>query len=151
MPTIHLAVFTQPLLDLILDGCKTIETRISKIKLPPYQAVSVGDYVLMKQSGGPIKGVFEVDKVETYSAEHKLDPDIFDTIYQEYALQIFGLCDVATMYHDVLRKKWCTAKYATFMSVKNVCQYDPVVSFKKTNRQAWIVLGSGVVEDWLDL
>ncbi len=151
MLTTHLAIFTQPLLDLVLDGHKTIETRISKIKLPPYQTVAVGDHVIMKQSGGPIKGAFEVAKVDTFHSDTCLDDALFQSIYEVDGLRIFGLQDVMIMYRDAFRKKWCESKYATFMHVKNVCKYDAMISKKKKNRQAWVVLGKGTAEEWLEL
>lgn len=144
MPTPHLAILTQPWLDLILDGHKTIETRISKIKLPPYQAVSVGDRVLMKQSGGAVKGTFDVAKVETFHSETALDAELFGTIYAKDGLKIFGRRDVADMYRDALQKKWCASKYATFMHVENVCRYDPVIPIQKKDPRAWVVLTDGL-------
>ena len=149
MPTTHLAIFTQPLLDLILDGHKTIETRISKIKIPPYKVVAVGDHVIMKQSGGPIKGVFEVAKVKTFHSESYLDSKLFESICEAVGLKIFGQRDVMNMYCNTLKKKWCESKYATIMHVQNVRRYDNIIPIKKKNRQAWVVLGQGTAEEWL--
>ena len=150
MPTTHLAILTEPWLDLILDGHKTIETRISKVKLPPYEAVAVGDHVLMKQSGGPIKGAFEIEQIETYHADSNLDKLVFDEVFRENARQIYGLQEVMYAHRDALEKKWCESKYATFMHVENVQPYDPTIPIKKTNRLAWVVLGDGTAAEWLD-
>ena len=149
MPTSHLAIFNQPFINLILDGYKTIETRTSKIKIPPHQSVVVGDHVLMKQSGGPIKGAFEITRIESFCAETQLDGKDFDAICQERAYQIFGLPKVKNEFHKDFREKWCRSKYATFIHVVNVRHYDPVVKIKKTNRQAWVVLGNGTAEEWV--
>ena len=150
MPTTHLAILIQPLLNFVLDGHKTIETRISKIKLPPYQSVAVGDYVLIKESGGPIKGMFEVAKVDTFHSETSLNGNVFDAICETDGQKIFGLPDAAVTYRKVFRKKWCESKYATFMHVKDVRRYTPAVRIQKTNRQAWVVLGDGTAEEWID-
>ncbi len=147
--TTHLAIFTQPFLNLLLDGHKTIETRMSKIKLPPYKVVAVGDHVIMKQSGGPIKGAFEVAKVDTFHAESCLGKQLYESICDVDGLRIFGHRDVMNIYRDVFEKKWCASKYATFMHVKNVQRYDPVIPIKKMNRQAWVVLGDGTAQEWL--
>ena len=149
MLTTHLAILTQPWLNLILDGHKTIETRISKTKLPPYQAVNVGDHVLMKESGGPIRGVFEIEQVETYHASSNLDKLVFDAVFRDDARQIYGFQEVMYAHREAFRKKWCASKYATFMHVKNVRRYDPVVPIQKSNRQAWVVLGNGTADDCL--
>lgn len=149
MPTTHLAIFTQPLLDLLLEGHKTIETRMSKIKIPPYKSIAVGDHVIMKQSGGPVKGAFEVAKVDTFHSESCLDRQLYESFCDADGLNIFGQRDVMNIYRDVFRKKWCASKYATFMHVKNVQCCDPVIPIKKTNRQAWVVLGDGTAQEWL--
>lgn len=149
MPTTHLAIFTQPLLDLLLDGHKTIETRMSKIKIPPYKVVALGDHVIMKQSGGPVKGAFKVAKVDTFYSGSCLESELFETIRDVDSLKIFGQRDVMNIYRDVFKKKWCASKYATFMHAKNVQRYDPVIPIKKTNRQAWVVLGDGTDQEWL--
>ena len=150
MPTTHLAILTDPWLDLILDGHKTIETRISKIKLPPYEAVSVDDYVLMKESGGNIKGAFEIEQVETFHADSNLDKLVFDAVFREHARKIYGFQEVMYAHRDALEKKWCDSKYATFMHVKNVQRYDPAIPIEKTNRLAWVVLGDGTAAEWMD-
>jgi len=149
MPTTHLAIFTQPLLDLLLDGYKTIETRMSKIKIPPYKTVAVGDHVIMKQSGGPIKGAFEVANVNTLHSESGLDSELYESICEADGLKIFGQRDVKNMYRDAFQKKWCESKYATIIHVQNVCRYNTLIPIKKTNRQAWVVLGRGTAEEWL--
>ena len=150
MPTTHLAILTQPWLDLILDGHKMIETRISKIKLPPYQAVAVGDHVIMKQSGGPIKGAFEIEQVETFHADSYLDKLVFEAVFRENARGIYGFQEVMYAHREELQKKWCASKYATFMHVENVRRFDPVVPIKKSNRLAWVVLGDGTAEEWVN-
>ncbi len=43
----HLAIFTQPWLDLILEGKKTIDSRFTKVLFAPYGKIDVGDLVYM--------------------------------------------------------------------------------------------------------
>lgn len=54
--TIHLGVFTEPYLSLMLNGVKTIESRFSKNKILPYNQISKNDIVIIKKSGGQILG-----------------------------------------------------------------------------------------------
>ena len=150
MSTTHLAILTQPWLDLILDGHKTIETRISKTKLPPYEAVDVGDHVLMKESGGHVKGAFEIEQIETYHAATNLDKLVFDAVFRDNARGIYGFQEVMYAHREALQQKWCASKYATFIHVKNVQRYEPVIPIQKSNRQAWVVLGDGTAEAWVD-
>ncbi|MCG9128815.1 ASCH domain-containing protein [Candidatus Poribacteria bacterium] len=149
MPKTHLAILIQPWLDLILDGHKTIETRISKVKVPPYESIDVGDHVIMKERGGPIKGAFEVDEIETYYSDSQLDSMVFDEICNKVSLDIFGLEGIEIAYRQSILNKWCNSKYATFLHVKNVQHIETDLLLKKKNRKAWIILGEGTTEEWI--
>lgn len=65
--TKHLAIFKgDGGGELILSGKKTIESRFSKRKDPPYGAISRGDLVYIKPSGKEVIGQFNVQKVIFY-------------------------------------------------------------------------------------
>src|SRR5690348_3798482 len=78
--TLHLAIFQEPYLTFIMDGRKKIETRFAKRPCPPFQRVSTGDVVLLKESGGDIVGLCEVEEVWFYN----LDPDAFKFIKHNF-------------------------------------------------------------------
>lgn len=59
----HLAIFTQPYLDLILSGEKTIESRFGVRRSIPYNKVKERDKIIMKESSGMLKGEFTAGKV----------------------------------------------------------------------------------------
>src|SRR5262249_20190566 len=63
---IHLAIFREPYLEFIMKGRKTIETRFSRRICPPFQAVSTGDIVILKRSGGEIVGICRVEDAWFY-------------------------------------------------------------------------------------
>ena len=48
----HLAIFTPPFLDLILEGRKTVEGRFSKVRCAPFGVVQEGDVVNIDMSIG---------------------------------------------------------------------------------------------------
>jgi ASC-1-like (ASCH) protein len=56
--SLHLAILNEPYLEYILQGKKTIESRFSLTRVPPYKQVSKGDIVFLKQYGDPIVGLF---------------------------------------------------------------------------------------------
>lgn len=62
----HLAILSPGWIELILDGSKTIESRFTKVRCAPFGKVHEGDIVYLKESGGLVKGMFTVAKVETY-------------------------------------------------------------------------------------
>lgn len=128
----HLAVFTQPWLDLILDGKKTIDSRLSKVRCIPHGKVNAGDVVYMKESVGLVKGEFTVSEVETYE---DLTPEVLQNIHSRYHREIF-----ADLGLQGFRDKWVTSKYATLIHVTKVFAYETPFPFPKRDRRAWLLL-----------
>ena len=54
---IHVAIFSEPFLSLVLSGRKTIESRFNRIRCAPYGQVFEGDIILIKEVAGSICGV----------------------------------------------------------------------------------------------
>src|SRR5262245_51208695 len=65
-PRVHLAIFVEPFLDFVLSGKKTVESRFSVNRCPPYEHVSRGDIVLLKRASGPVVGACIVSAVWSY-------------------------------------------------------------------------------------
>ena len=65
---IHLAIMSAPFDELILTGKKKIESRFSCNRSRAWSNVYAGDIVVMKQSGGPIVGLFVVSKADRYTS-----------------------------------------------------------------------------------
>jgi ASCH domain-containing protein len=125
---IHLAVFVEPYLQLVLSGKKTVESRFSVNRCPPYNAVKRGDLLLLKRSGGPIVGVATVGDVWSY----RLDPDSWSLIRDHFADQ---LCITDPEF-------WASkqgASYATLMRVEGAAEIDPIPILKR-DRRGWVVL-----------
>src|SRR2546423_2885042 len=53
----HLAVLTMPYLEKIVAGQKTIESRFSRVRMPPFNKVGPGDVVFLKEVGGPVHAI----------------------------------------------------------------------------------------------
>ena len=54
---VHLGVFAEPFLSDVLSGRKTLESRFSRCRIAPFEVVSPGDVVLIKERSGPIRGI----------------------------------------------------------------------------------------------
>ena len=63
---IHIAIMVEPYLSYILNGRKTIESRISQKKSSPFKKVERKDIVILKKSGGDIEAVFEAGEVSFF-------------------------------------------------------------------------------------
>lgn len=127
----HLAIFKGGGAEKILSGKKTIESRFSKSKIVPFGAVSSGDLVFIKPSGGQIIGQFRVIKVIYMDGLTKED---IEEIKGKYGKEI------AT--DEAYWKGKNNAKYATLIFIGNSSRFitSPIKPIKKDLR-GWMVLG----------
>jgi len=127
----HLAIFNPPFLELILERRKTIEGRFSKVRCAPFGVVQEGDVVLMKESGGLVRGSFVVAKVESFEnlSQEKLEE--LETRYSG------PLCSKADPQYWQRRR---ASKYATLMHVAQTTRFERPFPFPKKDRRGWAVL-----------
>lgn len=125
--SLHLAVLVEPYLSFILDGQKTVESRLSMRAMPPYGRVDAGDLVLLKESGGPIVGAFTAAAVWSY----ELDPRSWHELQRDFAE---ALCAQAGFWEQRAR-----AAFATLVRVAEVKRLPPI-AVPKRDRRAWVVL-----------
>lgn len=127
----HLAIFGPPFLDLILEGRKTLEGRFSKVRCAPFGVIEEGDVVLMKESGGLVKGSFVVAKVESFGnlSQEKLGE--LEARYGE------SLCADADPQYWQKRR---ASKYATLIHVARPTRFERPFPFPKRDRRGWVVL-----------
>lgn len=129
--SVHLAVFVDPFLEYMLSGKKTVESRFSTVRFPPYGRVSRGDLVLLKESGGPVVGVCEVGAAWFY----RLNAESWKTIRRDFATAI---CAEDPEFWRSREQ----AEFATLMYVSRVKRLPPVV-WPKRDRRGWVVLRGG--------
>lgn len=129
----HLAIFTPPFIDLILDGKKTIESRFSKVRCAPHGAAKEGDVVLMKEVGGLVLGEFTVARVENFSA---LDENSLKRLAKKYGKELCSDAD------ENFWERRRYSRYATFMYVSNPIRYDKPFPYPKRDKRGWVVIES---------
>ena len=127
---IHLAIFVEPYLTYVLDGKKTVESRFSIKRSPPYKKVKSGDIVLLKLSGGPIVGICQVTNVWSY----ELDPKSLKGIKKEFT-------DLLCAHDPDFWNDRESACYATLLKIKNPVTFEPF-EVEKRDRRGWVVLRS---------
>ena len=125
---LHLAILVEPYLQFILEGRKTVESRFSSRRLPPYRSVSSGDVILLKRSSGPILGICEIAEVWFY----RLDPASWAVIRTEFTQ---AMC---AQDPDFWRNR-VKASFATLMRIQNVIRVSPIKCGKR-DRRGWVVL-----------
>ena len=124
---IHLAILKKPYLDLILDGRKTVECRLTRIACAPYRRIHPGETVLLKQSAGPVRGRARVAAVHYFES---LTPPDVRKIQRKYNHKILADEDY-----------WHAKKDSRFGSLIELEAVTPLKPYriKSTGRQAWIV------------
>lgn len=125
---LHLAVFVEPYLSYVLEGKKTVESRFSTRRLPPFGQLQRGDVLLLKRAAGPILGICRVGGVWFY----RLEPKSWSEIRERFGR---GLC----LNEDEFLDSRGRASYATLMQLEGVRFLEPV-EINKRDRRGWVVL-----------
>lgn len=135
---VHLAVLVEPYLSFILEGKKTVESRFSQSRQPPYERVAADDILILKRSSGPIQGICRVTDVWFY----ELEPETWFEI-ERFAQ---ALCMDASPFWESKRQ----ATYATLMRVSNVASL-PSMNVSKLDPRGWVTLRQHMSRDQGDL
>jgi ASC-1-like (ASCH) protein len=130
---IHVAVMVQPYIDYILDGTKTIESRFTKTRQPPYGMVQPSDIILFKESSGPIRGCALVRTTNYFV----LDNTPIDDLMTEYGTQIAAL--------PAFWRQKADARYATLLGLARVRSCDPF-DIPKRDPRSWLVIDCEATE-----
>lgn len=126
---------SKPVIEAILGGKKTIETRFSKHRIAPFGLVSTGDLVFMKPPGEEIMGQFRVKKVFSFTG---LCPEDIDKIFADFGVQI-GVGDAALDegYHQLKRE----ASFGTLIFIGESERFiTSPLKIKKSDMRGWVVL-----------
>lgn len=124
---IHLGVFSEPCLTFMLEGKKTIESRISKKRIAPYDRINKDDIVVVKQSGGRVVAYFTIKEIKFIN----LNEIPIDEIKNKYNDE---LC-VSEEFWEEKRD----SSYATLMFIEHLVKVEPF-KINKKGMQTWIVL-----------
>jgi hypothetical protein len=126
---IHLAIFAEPFLSMVLSGEKTIDSRFSRNRCAPYGEVGDGDVILLKEVSGPICGIALARRAWSYDLMNESIESIRDR---------FG---------DGIRADeafWASrsdAHYATLIELDSAASITPV-NCDKRDRRGWVALRS---------
>ncbi len=122
---LHIAVMRNPYLNFILDGSKTVESRLSKIKIAPYEQAAKGDLILFKRSAGQVVAISTIEKCWYYQ-----NPDI-SWCKEKFNSLVLGSDEYWEQKRD--------AKYASFFLLSEVTKIQPIVIRKRDGRP-WVVV-----------
>jgi hypothetical protein len=126
---IHLAIFAEPFLSMVLSGEKTIESRFSRNRCAPYGDIDDGDIILLKEVAGPICGIALARRIWCYD----LIAEPIDRIRRRFG---DGICA-----DDRFWDSRADALYATLIELDAPAPIAPV-SCDKRDRRGWVSLRS---------
>ena len=127
----HLAIFKGDGGNLILTGKKTIESRFSRRKDPPFGAIGAGDLVYIKPSGEDIIGQFRVKKVI-----------FFDGLTPEDILEIEERFGKKILADKTYWQSKSNSTYVTLIFIGDSSRFiTSPVKIPKKDLRGWVVLG----------
>lgn len=126
---IHLAIFAEPFLSLVLAGKKSIESRFSDVRCAPYGAVMSGDVILIKGVSGPICGLALAKRAWFYSLTH----EPINRIREQHGASICGDDQFWLASRD--------ASYATLIELEHATRVQPIECDKR-DRRGWVSMRS---------
>lgn len=126
---VHLAIFAEPFLTLVLNGVKTTESRFSRNRCAPFGEVFDGDIILLKEVGGPICGLALAKRTEYFD----LYVEPLDRIRDRYGEAICADAEFWEGRRD--------AAFATLIELGEPTSIGPL-SCDKRDRRGWVALRS---------
>lgn len=126
----HLAIFKGNGAELVLTGKKTVESRFSSKKSPPFGVISSGDLVYIKPSGKDIIGEFRVKKVIFFDGLTLEDMEMIKKTFGE------AIAQSNEYWKDKER-----SKYATLIFIGNSTRFlTSPIKLSKKDLRGWVVL-----------
>ena len=109
----HVAILLKRYVKLILEGRKTIESRLTRTTRAPYRAIGPGDRIYFKCSSGPYMATAIADRV-TFHAD--LTPAKIERLKTRYNAAVCG--------DDQYWQFKSNSRYATFVHLREVQPVD---------------------------
>ncbi len=126
---IHIALLKRNYLDMLLDGRKTMESRLSITRRAPFRAVMSGESIFFKQSGGPYRAHAIINQVEFIDG---LTPRAVRALRTRVNGQVLG--------ESAYWRSKRTAKYATLLTFREIMPCDTGPALPVLAGRAWVCM-----------
>lgn len=134
----HLAIYSKTIFDqdyiaLMLSNSKKMGIKFSLHKTAPYQKLTSGDTIYLKESSGPVRGRVRVGIVTNLEIT---DPGQVMQLLSEHADEI-GISDesrLMSIYYQNAAKR-----YLCYWEITNPEPIRLPISIHKNDRRAWVV------------
>ena len=126
---IHVAVLKPKYIEMLLDGSKTIECRLTRNRIEPFGRIRNGDRVYFKESSGPFRATAIVDGVISHE---DLDEEGIQKIREQHGEEIRA----ASSYWESKR----TARFGVLLRFRKLEEVSRGPKLPTLNGRAWIRL-----------
>lgn len=126
---IHIAVLMKQYMDLVLEGAKTVECRLTRQARAPYDAIEAGERIYFKQSAGPYRATAIADHV---LFESELTPKRVGRIRRDYNDLLLG--------DDSFWRWKRDSRFCTLIWLKDVEPIDNGPAIRPLQGVAWLTL-----------
>jgi len=125
---LHVAILQSRYLDLILAGRKRVESRLTRTRQPPFEAVRPGERIYLKLSSGPFRARAVAGAV---ACHENLTPDRVEALRRRYNDRVLG--------DDAFWRAKRDCRFATFVELTEIEPIAVGPLYTKSLR-AWHVL-----------
>jgi len=132
---VHVAILSKQYLQMILDGSKTVESRLTKTARSPYRGIQPGQQIFFKCSSGPFMATATVKAVQFHD---NLTPAKITTIHRRLNDRIGANLDYWQ------RKRH--SRYATFITLGNVHPIAVGPTMPRSQGLAWFVINPPIID-----
>ena len=136
---IHVAILKRGYVHAILEGRKTIESRLTKTMQAPHGKVAQGDRLFLKASSGPFMATAIAGTVKTYKDMQAKD---VRQLQKRFNKQIAG--------DDAYWELKKDSRFATLIELKEIEPIEAGPKYKVAHMKAWYVLDEtfSPMRDW---
>lgn len=136
MPSRHLGVYSRDrgrdYISLMLSGNKTVDIKLYTKRIPPWQLISAGDIMYIKETSGPVVGRVLIPKVSYYEITNPEQTlGILLSIWREVGL------DSEEHALNMYEKVW-DRRYVTVFHLAEPVTLQKPVSIEKRDRRVWV-------------
>jgi ASC-1-like (ASCH) protein len=125
----HVAILQPRYLKLILQGKKTLESRLTLKRLPPWNVAHAGQTIYFKQTSGPFRCKAVIQRVHSFD---NLTPQLIQQIKARFNDGILG--------DDTYWSQKQRCRYATIIELSDVTLVTEGPAFPRSHGLAWFVV-----------
>ncbi len=122
-------------LDLILEGRKTVESRLTRVRCEPFGRIEIGDRVYFKERSGPIRAAATVGGLRVHEG---LTPGAVQRLRAEHNDHILGGREYWSLKRD--------ARYAVLIWLADVAPAADWPVRPRLNGRGWLCLDGAAAD-----